>query len=154
MFGLFSPVEACSEVPADPRAVWAVLADPDTYPDWLVGAQRMRSVDPSFPKKGSKMHHSVGPAKALTVDDVSEALDADPPHRLALRVSAGPFRAEVELLVDHSPGGGSEVRFRERPSGASALLMPAMRPFLHARNVESLRRLRARFDHPDDDATA
>lgn len=143
----FSPVEARTEIPAPPEAVWAVISDPETYPDWLVGAQQMRSVDPDFPKPGAKLHHSVGPAEGLTVDDVSEAVDADPPHRLDLEVHVGPFRGEVELLILPSPKG-SEVRFRERPAGAFAALTPVVRPILHARNVEALRRLAGRFDDP------
>jgi hypothetical protein len=105
----------------------------------------MRGVDSDFPAPGSQLHHSVGPTKKLTVDDASEATDALPPHRLDLRVHVGPFQAEVELLVLPSTTG-SEVRFRERPCGASAVLTPFLRPILHARNVESLRRLAARLE--------
>jgi uncharacterized protein YndB with AHSA1/START domain len=141
----FSPVEARTEIPAPVEQVWATVSDPETYPDWLVGAQRMRSVDSDFPAPGSEFHHSVGPSEAATVDDKSEATGADPPHRLDLRVHVGPLTAEVELLVLPTPTG-SEVRFLERPAGMAKVLTPAIRPILHARNVESLRRLRNRFE--------
>jgi uncharacterized protein YndB with AHSA1/START domain len=144
MVSLLSPVEARTEVPVAPEVVWATVSDPETYPDWLVGAQRMRSVDRDFPAPGSQLHHSVGPTKALTVDDATESTRADPPHRLELRVHAGPFQADVEMLILPSPKG-SEIRFRERPSGISSVLTPFLRPILHARNVESLRRLSERL---------
>jgi uncharacterized protein YndB with AHSA1/START domain len=144
MAGLLSPVEARAEMDAPPEVVWETISDPETYPDWLVGAQKMRGVDADFPKAGSKMHHSVGPAGALTVDDESEATRADAPHRLDLTVHVGPFHADVQLLLLPSPRG-TEVRFRERPTGVWAPLALLLRPILHARNVESLRRLSARF---------
>ena len=136
----FSPAEARREVTATPEAVWGVISDPETYPDWLVGAQQMRSVDADFPAPGSELHHSVGPTEGLTVDDTSTATEADRPNRLDLRVHVGPFQADVELLVQPIPGG-SEIRVREKPAGFASVLTPLVRPLLHARNVESLRRL-------------
>jgi carbon monoxide dehydrogenase subunit G len=145
MIGLFSPSEARTEVAATPEVVWAVISDPRTYPDWLVGAQRIRGVDPAFPAPGTEFHHSVGATEGTTVDDTTQATHSDPPFRLGLEVHAGPFEADVELLVLPSPGG-SEIRFSERPKGAWIALIPALRPFLHARNAESLRRLRGLLD--------
>lgn len=140
MPALFSAVEARTEMAATPDEVWRTIADPDTYPDWLVGAQRIRAVDPAFPKPGAEFHHSVGPVEAATVDDSTTATKAEPPYRLDLHVRAGPFRAAVELRVAPT-AQGSEVRFSERATGPWAVAMPALRPFLHARNAESLRRL-------------
>ena len=140
MVALWGPVEARTEVPADPNTVYEVISDPTTYPDWLVGAQRIRRVDRDFPNPGSGFDHSVGPSEGVTVDDSTEATGSDPPHRLDLHVRAGVFKADVQLLVDASPEG-SEVRFRERATGPPAMLMPFLRPFLRARNAESLRRL-------------
>jgi hypothetical protein len=143
---LRSPVEARAEVSVAPEVVWATVSDPETYPDWLVGAQRIRAVDDGFPAPGSRMHHSVGPTSAITVDDRTVATRSDPPHRLDLRVHAGLFHADVQLLLQPSPGGGTEICFRERPRGISAPLTPLLRPILHARNAESLRRLCHRLE--------
>ncbi len=145
MFGLRSPVEARTEVAAAPAEVWSTISDPTTYPDWLVGTQQIRGVDPAFPRAGSEFRHSVGPAGALTIDDSTTATHAARPHRLDLLVRAGPFRAEVEMLVVPSPKG-SEIRFSERPVGVSAAFTPLIRPILHSRNAESLRRLSAYLD--------
>jgi carbon monoxide dehydrogenase subunit G len=145
MIGLFSPSEARTEVAVTPEVVWAVISDPRTYPDWLVGAQRIRAVDPAFPAPGTEFHHSVGATEEATIDDTTQATHADPPFRLGLEVHAGPFEADVELLVLPSPEG-SEIRFRERPKGGWIALTPVLRPFLHARNAASLRRLRGLLD--------
>lgn len=140
---LWSPVEVRRDVDASPEDVFAVLADPHTYPDWLLGAQRIRSVDDGFPAVGTEFHHSVGVSdKAPTVDDSTEVTDAEPPHRLSLRVKAGPMRGTVELLLLPTKRG-TEIRFRERPAGLQAICTPAVRLVLHGRNVESLRRLGA-----------
>jgi hypothetical protein len=138
---LTDPAEARTDIDARPEDVWATISDPETYPDWLVGAQRIRRVDAEFPADGSGFDHSVGLTGAVTVDDSSVVERADPPHRLDLRVDVGPFHAQVELLVLPGPAG-SEVRFSERPVGPAVLLNPWIRPVLRARNRESLRRLR------------
>src|SRR4051812_41318490 len=40
--------------------IFSVLLDPYTYPEWLVGAQRIRSVDDAWPEPGTAFHHVVG----------------------------------------------------------------------------------------------
>jgi uncharacterized protein YndB with AHSA1/START domain len=137
---LWSPVEVRQEIAASPEEVFAVLADPRTYPVWLVGAQRIRAVDPDFPAQGTEFDHSVGPTKTTSIDDSSEVLESEPPHRLSLLVHAGPLHARVDLLVLPAKDG-TELRFRERPTGWGAALTPLLRLSLHARNLESVRRL-------------
>jgi uncharacterized protein YndB with AHSA1/START domain len=137
---LWSPVEVCREIAASPESVFDVLAEPRTYPDWLVGAQRIRGVDADFPSKGAEFAHSVGPTNATTIDDATEVLVVDRPHRLKLLARAGLLRAQVDMLVELA-GDGSVVRFRERPVGWAMVLTPLLRPGLAARNIESLRRL-------------
>jgi uncharacterized protein YndB with AHSA1/START domain len=128
--------------------VFATISDPRTYPDWLVGAQRIRAVDRSFPKPGAEFEHSVGPTGAVTVDDSSEVLEADAPHHLRLQVRAGVFTATVDFEV-HDVGDGSEVRFRELPSGWARPLTPLLRPLLLVRNKRSLRQLADHDPVPD-----
>lgn len=137
---LWSPVEVRTEIEAPPAEVFAVLAEPTTYPDWLVGAKQIRDVDDRFPEAATEFHHTVG-AGPVSVDDSTEVLEVHEPERLVLRVHAGPLHGVVELLVLPSPKG-TEVRFRERPIGPLALTTPALRPTLQGRNAESLRRLR------------
>ncbi|MBA2280573.1 MAG: SRPBCC family protein [Actinomycetota bacterium] len=139
---LWSPVEVRATVPGSPGDVWAVLADPTNYPDWLVGAQQIRAVDADFPKPGSKFHHSVGPDEEATVDDDSRSVVADPRHRLVLEVHAGPLRGTVDFRLLPAPDG-TEIRFRETMAGPWKPFMPAVRPLLHARNTKSLEQLAA-----------
>lgn len=139
--GPWSPIEVWAELPAPVEDVYDVLADPETYPAWLIGAQRIRSVDPDFPRPGSEFQHSVGPAPEASVDDRTRALEADRPHRLDLEVHAGPFHGVVDFELHRSAAGTSEVCLRESATGALALLTPLLRPIVYARNGRSLRRL-------------
>ena len=139
---LYGPVTAEASIPAPPSAVYDVLADPETYPDWLVGADHMRGVDPDFPNPGSKFEHSVGPGGALTVDDETESLEADagPPPRAARQRRALPRPGRLRPAA--GPDGG---RRSPSPSDRSALfapLLPLLRPTLHGRNAASLVKLR------------
>ncbi len=51
-----------------PQRVWDVFSDGWLYPLWVVGASRMREVDPGWPAVGAKIHHSVGLWPALLDD--------------------------------------------------------------------------------------
>lgn len=138
---LYGPSVTEATLPAPADVIYGVLTDPETYPDWLVGADHMRSVDPDFPRPGSRFDHSVG-AGPLTVDDQTEALAADEGRRLKLRVHAGIFQAEVEFRLLPRGAEATLVRFSERPTGLFGVLTPLLRPTLHARNAASLKRLR------------
>jgi len=142
---LLSPVEVRAVVPAAPQAVFAVLSDPETYPEWLAGAQHIRQVDGEFPAPGSKFEHEVGPSDEVTVADHTEALAADPPNRLELEVHAGPVTGVVEFELERT-GEGTLVTFREQMTGALGPAMPALRGPIFLRNKASLDKLRQRFE--------
>jgi uncharacterized protein YndB with AHSA1/START domain len=146
---LFSPVEARTSVALARPDVFRAIADPRTYPSWLLGAQRIRHVDPAFPAPASQFEHSVGPVDGATVDDSAEALAADPPHRLDLSVHVGPVEGDVTFLLEES-GGGTTVTLRERPTGRLAVLTPLLRPLLYARNRWSLHQLRRLLEGSGD----
>ncbi len=141
---LRSPAEVRVTVPAPPDAVFAVLSDPTTYPEWLVGAQRIRQVDDDFPSEGSSFDHEVGPGSAVTIADDSEVRVSDAPSRLELEVHAGPLKGvaefELERLAD-----GTLVTLRERLTGSLEPAMPLLRGPIFLRNRVSLDRLRQRF---------
>lgn len=65
--------------------VHAVLADPSTYDDFVVGTRRIRAADRGWPGRGTRLHHSVGFGVTLLRDE-TEVRDTDPPHRLELCV--------------------------------------------------------------------
>ena len=130
-------------IDAPPEDVYAVLADGRRYAEWVVGAKRIRSVDPSWPEAGSRFHHVVG-VGPLEIKDHSEVLEVRPNERLVLRVRARPAGdAKVELdLVRRD--GGTEVRMNEYPTGGLAKVIdnPLFEATLKARNLEALRRLK------------
>lgn len=139
--GPWSPIEVWAELPAPPEDVFDVLADPTTYPDWLVGAQRIRAVDPEFPAAGAEFEPTVGAPPTGNVEGHTQSLGADPPHRLDLEVHAGPFHGVVDFEVEPYAAGTSRVCFREAATGPLAVLTPLLRPLVYARNGRSLKRL-------------
>jgi uncharacterized protein YndB with AHSA1/START domain len=138
---LYAPVVVEDDVAASREQVWEVLADPDTYPAWLVGATDIRAVDDAFPAAGAEFHHTVGLGGPLTVDDRTESAGAQSERRLALLVHAGPLHGRVEFELQPAPRG-THVRFSEKPVGPLAVLTPLLRFWLYARNRRSLGRLR------------
>ncbi|KWW98129.1 SRPBCC family protein [Carbonactinospora thermoautotrophica] len=128
-------------LPVPPEAVFDVLSDGWLYASWVVGASQVRAVSPTWPKPGSKIHHSVG-AWPLLINDRTEVVEADPPRRLVLRAHAWPAGAAIVELRFDRDGTGTLVSMREYPvAGPARLLGRLLGPILHIRNVESLKRL-------------
>jgi uncharacterized protein YndB with AHSA1/START domain len=136
----FSPIEVRQLFAAPREEVFNVIANPSTYPRWLVGAQRIRDVDDEFPEPGTKFDHSVGPSDAATVDDATIAVESHGHRQLVLEVHAGPITGEVEFDLIRR-GEGTELVMRERPKGSAAALTPLIRPALALRNRVSMSRL-------------
>ena len=122
--------------------MWEVLADPTTYPEWLVGAQVIRDVDSEFPKPGADFHHSVGASEDVTIDDSTTALEAERPHKLSLKVRARPFFEGVVRFRLLPTKAGTELVLEEEPVGPTRFLAPVLRPLIVARNARSLDKLR------------
>ena len=122
--------------------VWAVLANGWVYPTWVVGASRMREVEPAWPATGSRLHHSVG-VWPLLVDDKTEVLESDP--RRLLRVNARAWPAgDAEVRIELEPDVvGTQVTIREDARSGPAVLIPRLvrQAGIVPRNRESLRRL-------------
>ena len=125
-----------------PQDVFAVLSDGWSYATWVVGAARIRDVDPGWPAVGTKIHHSVG-LWPLLINDTTEVEDVDPPHRLRLKVRLWPTGSGVVTITCVAKEGGTEVTMEEQlVSGPAALLpKPVQDALLHARNAEALNRL-------------
>ncbi|SDQ18744.1 SRPBCC family protein [Quadrisphaera sp. DSM 44207] len=129
-------------VPAPPAAVWSVLADGWTYPTFVVGASRMRDVDPGWPAPGTRLHHSAG-VWPLVIDDTTSSVVAEPERRLEL-VARGWPAGEATVVFELEPqDGGTLVSLSEDARSGPGLLVP--RPLrelaLLPRNDETLRRL-------------
>lgn len=134
------------EIGATPDVVFAVLADPRTYPDWLVGAQVIRSVDGSWPEPGSQFHHRVGFGPAAIPGSTTLTVH-QPSETLTLAAGMGPF-GEVSVRFVLTPtSSGTAVEVDELPSkgiarGAWRVMSPVTNLALWGRNAVSLALLR------------
>jgi uncharacterized protein YndB with AHSA1/START domain len=143
---------ATNEIVVDaPRErVWEVLARPDTYVEWVVGAQRIRAADAAWPQPGTRLHHSTG-AGPVSIDDSTEVVAADPPSRLELLAHLsvlGSFR--VELRLEEIAAGQTHVTMIEDPvEGISRAAGPAGAAFGRLRNKLSLGRLKELAERGD-----
>ena len=126
-----------------PDRVFAVLSDPESYGDWVVGSHSIRDADPNWPAAGTRFFHRVG-AGPLTVSDHTEVLQVDPPRRLVLRARARPVgTAKVEIVLEPRDGGTHVTMTEVAGDPLSRLGLNRLTdPLVHRRNVESLRRLR------------
>ena len=127
-----------------PEAVFELLMDPPCYPEWVVGARKIRAVDDDWPAVGSRFHHSValGP---LSLKDSTLIEELEPDRRLVLRTRARPLGvARVEIWLQPE-NGGTRVTMEENPvsgpleKGFNRLFDATL---LRGRNQESLRRLK------------
>ncbi|MFL6064246.1 MAG: SRPBCC family protein [Friedmanniella sp.] len=125
-----------------PEAVFDVLAEGWLYPSWVVGASRIRDVEPGWPMEGAKIHHSFGVWPAL-IDDTTSVLEWDPPHRAVLKARGWPVGSAQVVLEVERTADGCEVRISEDAlEGPGTLVPKAVRDVLiGVRNSETLRRL-------------
>lgn len=131
------------EIGRSPEHVFGVLLTPQAYPHWVVGARRIRGVDPDWPKEQSAFHHTVGVWPVL-VNDHTTIVESDPPSRLKLRARAWPFgEADVTLRLEPR-GGRTLVTLHEEP--VKGPVRTAWNRFAdvagHVRNSVSLIRLK------------
>lgn len=137
-----------------PEDVFDHLLDPWEYPQWLLGASKMRDVDDDWPGIGSKFHHTVG-FGPLKVNDTSQILECDPPRRLVLKVKVTPIvQGIVTFTLVPTPEGGTVLTLQEEPAlRIAGVLRPALDPPTHFRNSRSLKDL-ADLMHPGDGDSA
>ncbi|MCU1426153.1 MAG: Polyketide cyclase/dehydrase [Actinomycetia bacterium] len=130
---------------ARPSDVFAVLSDPDSYGEWVVGSKRIRDHDRRWPKPGSRFHHTVG-VGPLTVKDNSKVLELERDKRLVLEARVRPFgTATVDLrLKPVRRGKATKVTMREEARGGRLRRTwnPVFDAATHARNAVALRRLK------------
>ena len=133
------------EIRAQPEGVFAVLADPHTYPNFVVGDKGIREVERGFPAVGARFHHRVG-FGPLFVDDHTEVLDVDAPWRLELRGKTRPFAtARIAWLLQQLDEQTTHVTMLEDAGDLLSRLAinPLTDPLMAARNARTLQRLKA-----------
>jgi uncharacterized protein YndB with AHSA1/START domain len=129
-------------MPVPPEAVWDALADAGGYGYWVVGSSEIRDADPSWPRPGSRFHHTVG-VGPLKISDHTESLEARRPSLLRIRAKARPLGTAQVTLTMTPRDGGTRVRMTENPDGLTAWLTfnPLVQLLAKGRNAESLMRL-------------
>ena len=130
------------EIRASADSVWNVLADGWLYASWVVGASRMRAVDPVWPAVGAVLLHSQG-AWPLMLDDETVVKTSVSGRELVLHGKARPVgEVAIRLLIEPRPTG-CLVSLAEDAIGGPLRLIPApvRAALIRPRNVESLRRL-------------
>lgn len=129
-------------IKAPPSDVWAVLADGWLYALWVVGASRIRDVDPDWPAEGSNIHHSVGTWPAL-IDDKTQVKKSVPEREMDLQARAWPGGEAAVRITIEERGAESVVTITEDASaGPGRLIPPPVRDAtLRWRNKETLLRL-------------
>ena len=122
--------------------VFAVLTDGWTYASWVVGASRIRDVEPGWPQPGHSIHHSVG-AWPLLINDATTVEQYEPLRFLQLKVRAWPTGEGIVEFVATDQVGQCHLVMRERTAKGPATLIPdtILDPILHLRNAETLERL-------------
>jgi uncharacterized protein YndB with AHSA1/START domain len=132
-----------THVDAPPEAVYAVLADPESYAHWVVGSTKIRGADANWPAPGARFHHVQG-AFGLGLHDNTEVVEAERPRLLVLETRFRPFAINtVEIRLEPN-GSGTRVELVEYVTGGAAGLLPGVLfdPAFKLRNAESLRRLK------------
>jgi uncharacterized protein YndB with AHSA1/START domain len=132
-----------TQITASPDEVFAVLANPGNYGDWVVGSDTIRDADVTWPKVGSRFHHRVG-FGLLKVSDHTEVLAVQAPHRLVMHAKARPLgTAKVTMLLTDRDGRTDVTMIEVAGDRLSRLALNRLTdPLIHLRNLEALRRLK------------
>lgn len=136
-------VTVTRDVDAPTQAVWDVLADGWSYATWVVGASRVRGVDPSWPTEDARIHHSFG-IWPMLINDSTVVLTSSEPTQLVLTARGWPA-GEAKVVIGISPRGDQACTVKieeDATSGPGALVPKPLRQLaIGPRNVEALRRL-------------
>jgi len=128
---------------APPEAVWAVLADGWLYANWVVGASRIRDVEPEWPRTGSRIHHSFG-LWPLLIDDHTRVLESVENKEMLLVARGWPAgEAHVRITLAAERANHTSVSIVEDATAGPGKLIPqAVRQLvIGPRNKETLQRL-------------
>lgn len=130
------------ELPASPEQVFGVLIDPYSFPKWVVGAKRIRGIDPDWPRPGSAFHHTSGAGGELTVKDKTEMVTMNPPMSLVLQAYLRPLGiVRIRMLLERGATEGTTLfTIQEAPAPGTKMtrVKKLLDPALYLRNKKSL----------------
>ncbi|MEU8886005.1 MULTISPECIES: SRPBCC family protein [Streptomyces] len=92
-----------------PHAVWAVLADPSSYGEWVAGPSESVPLDDTWPSQGSRLRYTIrlGPWSVEGVTTVRHQETG----------------SELELEAAFAPLGTARIFFQLRPWGEETLVV-------------------------------
>jgi uncharacterized protein YndB with AHSA1/START domain len=126
-----------------PDVVWAVLADPLSYPRWLVGVKELLWADESWPMPGTAVDYAFrwGP---LTLRGRATVLDAHRPGHLRLRWKRRLLGDSIAEFTIARTADGCVVDLAENPRGLFVGLSanPFATGLTASQNTASIARLR------------
>lgn len=133
-----------THVGAPINLVFATVSDPTSYPEWLVGAQAIRGVERRWPARGARFFHRVG-VGPVTLDDSTKVVEVQEPTLVVLEARARPVGVARVTFRLQPAEGGTRVELQEEVTRGPASRLPSFLIDLplKARNVESLRQLKA-----------
>ena len=128
-----------------PDDAFRLVCDPALYPQWLVGAQTIRRIDPDWPAVGSTFEHRIGIGPAA-IPGSTTVRRIEAPGLLELAAGMGLLGESTVVFELRPVAGGTEVRIVETPkkglaSLASKIMSPLVRGALWGRNQASLAEL-------------
>ncbi|MFO7292272.1 MAG: SRPBCC family protein [Actinomycetes bacterium] len=131
--------------PAPIETVFALLADPARYEEFVVGNSTIRSFDPDWPSEGATFHHSLG-IKPFVVKDKSISLATDHATYLVMETRMSVLGASITAFELSPTGAGTKIEiFEEAISGPFAWLwsrpVDALLDWRNRRLLERLCRL-------------
>jgi NAD(P)-dependent dehydrogenase (short-subunit alcohol dehydrogenase family)/uncharacterized protein YndB with AHSA1/START domain len=132
-------------IEASPERVFAVLADAERYPEWVVGAAGTLTADDDFPAPGTSFQHRVGLGPLTLSSDVTEVLELDSPRRIVLKAKARPLGTAQVTIELTARAGGTELLMEEIAGDKLSALAASNRlgeAGLRVRNAVALSRLK------------
>lgn len=132
---------ACNRIriSASPEVVFDRLSNPSFYPRWVVGVRVVGKADPAWPRRASEFRSEMGTPR-LAVMATTQSVDSTRDRGLVLAVESS--LGAVDIAIDVEPHDqGTVVTLQEELRGSNPLTW-FVEPLLHARNAESLRRLK------------
>jgi uncharacterized protein YndB with AHSA1/START domain len=131
-------------IAASREVVFAVLADPERYADWILGTSETSGANGDWPAEGSSLRYRAG-IGPIALSDVTEVIESDPPRRLLLRARMRPFgETAIELELEPEDTGTRLVMTEEPVEGlVDATHNAVTDAVLSKRNELTLERLRS-----------
>lgn len=134
------------ELPADRDTVFDIILDPYNFPKWVVGAKRIRDVDPDWPRIGSAFYHASGAGGDVTIKDKTELITMERPQSLVLQAYLRPLGiVRIRIYLDLGrEQGTTRLTMLEAPAPGTRMrpFSKLLDPMLKVRNNKSLRCLR------------